>query len=184
MRIMTISRRLTRTQKARFARHLDFALDLVGPYRRLFPRFGDELQDAAIDALLGLVRRYERGRKVPFEAYARRRIRYALGDRIRQLMQRPERHNEIAVLLLVAREQPVGAELEESELIERWLEAYPEEDRAMIRRRVLGGLSFERLANELGMSKTTLRKRLERLLGPGPDRPPGTPCACSKRGPS
>jgi RNA polymerase sigma factor (sigma-70 family) len=177
-----MTKTLTGTQRALAARHLDLAIDIASRYRRLHPRWRDEIESAALAALVGTARRYDWTRGVPFAAYARRRIRGAIQDALLQLRSRPEQNNEIAIFLLVASGRSADTELEEAELIERFLEVFEQEDRVLVRRKLLDGVPFERLAHELGMSKTTLRKRLAAALGPGPARK-DEPCTC-KRGPS
>jgi RNA polymerase sigma factor (sigma-70 family) len=133
----------------------------------------EELQSIAYLALVEAARTFDPSRNVNFATYARHRIRGALrdcrrnqvpttwrGDRRHRAMsekfgEHAEHHGQAVG---IRPERPVGAQIEATEAVEKWLNRLPQAHAAACRHIYLDGKSQDEAAALVGCSKSFLSR--------------------------
>jgi len=136
---------------------------------QLGPSEDEELQSAAYMALVEAALTFDPARKVNFATYARHRIRGALRDYQRLVLadgwkgdpaHRPVFETfrgdieEYGRVLGAEQGSPVGAEMESTEAVEKWLRRLPRAQAAACRLIYLHGKSQDEAAALVGCSKS------------------------------
>jgi RNA polymerase sigma factor (sigma-70 family) len=174
---------LTDDQRALAVRFMPMAQALARRAIRLGPPEDEELQSAAYMALVEAASTFDPSRKVKFATYVRHRIRGALRDYRRLVLadgwrgdpaHRPVfeklRGNieEYGRVLGVEPASPVGAEMESTEAVEKWLRRLPRAQAAACRLIYLHGKSQDEAAALVGCSKSYMsrlhREAIARLI--------------------
>ncbi len=171
-------------QRELAVRYIPMAQALARRAVWLGPSESEELQSAAYMALVEAASTFDPSRKVNFATYARHRIRGALrdcrrllliaaswrGDPARPLVFQAQKADleELGRVLGAKPEPPVGAEIESTEAVEKWLRRLPRAQAAACRLIYLHGKSHDEAATLLGCSKSYVsrlhRDAISRLI--------------------
>lgn len=173
---------LTENQRGLAVRYIPLAQAMVRRAARLGTAEGEELQSAAYLALVEAALTFDPSRKVNFATFARYRIRGALrdcqrwlaagwrGDPAHQPAFQSLRDNveEFGRVLGPEQGPPVGAEIESTEAVEKWLRRLPRAHAAACRLIYLHNKSQDEAAALLGCSKSYMsrlhREAISRLI--------------------
>jgi RNA polymerase sigma factor (sigma-70 family) len=167
------SLRMTSTQQELAVRYVPFARALAKPLRIAYSRVWDELESAALFALVQAAVTFDPSRNIPFPTYARHRIRGALRDTQRDSgargwakrwkFKKPTSQvplsptsEERGLVLNTREDPPIGAALERSEEVERCLRRLPSRHASACRQLYLDGKPRNEVAEELGCSRSRL----------------------------
>jgi DNA-directed RNA polymerase specialized sigma24 family protein len=161
---------LTAAQREAVAEMVPLALDAAAPMQRLWPWLADEMESAALAALVSAAQTFDPSRRVPFGAFAIRRVHGALKDVLRrQLLRgwgkgdaeppyvrrfRDDSERDPDTLVGAGGDPPVGADLESADLVDGWLRhsaATPRQAEA-VRGVYLEGRTLAAVGAELGCS--------------------------------
>jgi RNA polymerase sigma factor (sigma-70 family) len=174
---------MTEGQRDLAVRHLPLARAIAWRAVQVGTSEGEELEAAAYMALVEAALTFDPSRKVNFATYARYRIRGAIRDYRRLILSegwrgdpahRPvfetlrRNSEELGRVLGSEPDRPVGAELESTEAVERWLRRLPRTQAAACRLIYLHGMSQDEAAAFLGCSKSYMsrlhREAIARLI--------------------
>lgn len=146
-------------------RYFPLAKSMSRDYRRLVPGRDDEFESAACYALFSAAQTFDASRGAPFHVHARRRIKGELDITYRQLLKAngecASRNDEEHFDGLESRERGAEERLEHVDLVGTWLGKLGKKYEDVCRK-YMCGLSFGQIAEELGISRTTVDKRLRR----------------------
>ncbi len=164
---------LTDDQRALAVRYIPMAQALARRAMRLAPSADEERHSAAFMALVAAALTFDPARKVNFATYARHRIRGALRDYQRLVLADGWRGDpahrpvfeafrgdieECGRVLGAKQDSPVGAELESTEAVEKWLSRLPRAQAAACRLIYLHGKSQDEAAVLVGCSKSYMSR--------------------------
>lgn len=174
---------MTEDQRALAVRYIPMAQAIARRAVLLGTSEGDELQSAAYMGLVEAAMTFDPSRKVNFATYARHRIRGAIRDYRRLVLSEGWRgdpaHRPVfqtirgdveayGRVLKAQDDRPVGAEIESTEAVEKWLSRLPKIQAAACRLIYLHGKSQDEAAALLGYSKSYVsrlhRDAISRLI--------------------
>ncbi len=164
---------LTDDQRSLAVRYIPMAQALARRALRGGPADDEELQSAAYMALVEAALTFDPSRRVNFAVYARHHIRGALRDYRRLILAEgwrgdpahrpvferlPGEIEDRGHVLGAELASPVGAELESTEAVERWLRRLPRAQAAACRLIYLHGMSQDEAAALVGCSKSYMSR--------------------------
>ena len=162
---------LTPDQQNLAAKYVPMAKSLANTLKRAWPNEGDEIESAALVALVEAAQSFDPSRNVKFATFSRYRIWGALRDVQRSLITTGFRSHlkyapTVTSLPYDAEEHgrvygcepdpPVGAEFEAVEFVEAWLRKLPSRHAAACREIYIHGRSQGEAADQLGCSNSRL----------------------------
>ena len=180
---------LTPERQRLAAAYLPMARALARPFKAAWSRFRDEFDSAACLALVEAAETFDPGRNVKFATFARARICGALRDARRRQVplgyrsepgdaprvgEMPMRPEEIGRVVTAEADDPVGAELEAAEEIERWLSKLPRRHSLACRQIYVHDMTYDETARSLGCSQSRvafMHRQAMDMLTPLPDGP-------------
>jgi RNA polymerase sigma factor (sigma-70 family) len=166
---------LSEAQRELAAQYLPLARSLAIKLANSWPAAGDEFESAASLALVEAAQTFDSTRNVGFATYARYRIVGALRDAHRELCSRgwkPDRKHTHApktirladssedhgTMIGCEPDKPVGADLETTDTVERWIRQLPRQHATAFRHIYLDGKSQDEAAALVGCSRATLSR--------------------------
>jgi RNA polymerase sigma factor (sigma-70 family) len=180
---------LTPEQQGLAERYVPLARSLAKPYKRHWPSEWDELDSAAMFALVEAVESFDPSRGVPFATFARIRIVGELRDVHRRATNANQGRGVIPYVdmreaeqigrVLVRPPSPPDQEREADESFDRWMRRLPKRHAEACRCVYARGLNQVETSRELQLSQTRistiLRESMAMLSGTfGRDNPKGT----------
>jgi RNA polymerase sigma factor (sigma-70 family) len=178
---------LTPEQQELTTKYMALARSIAKPIKLKWLQHRDELDSAAMLALVEAAQAYNPRRGVKFVTFARVRILGALYDIQRYLYNKAHSRHlpnapreyyyvpgeaECAELLMTSLDAPIGRELESADEVEHWLEALPARNAQACRELYVGDKTMGEAAGALGCVKSrvcTLHAEALNILRESPD---------------